>query len=155
MLLPAAPATSMSRSQANCCTRSTRPRKCRPGSGCCRSRWSTRRRNFGAWRTDPMKKKVESLTSAQTTLFPEYIKRWTDIGLSTLPADRGAAEDAIGEMYRAGGLEPPKKIVWWGSPLFSGLTRAIVLHKKLLADIGKSVGDSVWASVWASVRDSV
>jgi hypothetical protein len=100
-------------------------------------------------------KKIESLTPAQIAKFSEYVQRWTDIGLSTLPADRGAAESAIADMYRAGGLVPPKKIVWCGSPLSQGLTRAIILDRKLLADIGKEVGASVWASVGASVRASV
>src|SRR6202012_6195858 len=93
--------------------------------------------------------------SAQIAKLPEYISRWTDVGLSTLPADRGTAEEAIVAMYAAAGLPAPKKIVWCGSPMSSGLTRAIILDKKLLADIGKSVGDSVGASVWDSVGDSV
>ena len=108
-------------------------------------------------------KKIESLTPAQVAKFPEYIERWTDIGLSTLPADRGAAEAAIADMYRQGGLSPPEKIVWCGSPLSQGLTRAIILDKNALENLGASVrasvGDSVWASVrasvWASVRASV
>ena len=112
-------------------------------------------------------KKIESLTPEQVAKFPEYVARWTDIGLCTMPADRGAAEQAIREMYGAAKLPPPAKIVWCGSPLSSGLTRAIILDKKLLPQIGDavrasvwaSVGDSVWdsvgASVWASVGDSV
>ena len=94
---------------------------------------------------------IESLTPEQIARFPEYVARWTDIGLRTEPASRGAAEDAIREMYRAGGKEPPKKIVWCGSPLSQGLTRAIILDKKLVADVGKSVAASVRASVWDSV----
>ena len=111
--------------------------------------------------------KIESLTPEQIARFPEYVQRWTDIGLCTAPASREAAEEAIREMYRAAGKEPPKKIVWCGSPLSQGLTRAIILDKKLVSDIGKSVRASVWdsvrasvgasvrASVWASVGDSV
>ena len=100
-------------------------------------------------------KKIESLTPEQVAKFPEYVARWTDIGLCTLPADRGAAEQAIREMYGAANLPPPAKIVWCGSPLASGLTRAIILDKKLLPQIGDAVWDSVWASVRASVRASV
>jgi hypothetical protein len=100
-------------------------------------------------------KKIESLTPEQVAKFPEYVARWTDFGLCTLPADRGAAEQAIREMYGAANLPPPAKIVWCGSPLASGLTRAIILDKKLLPQIGDAVRDSVWDSVRASVRDSV
>ena len=111
-------------------------------------------------------RKIEKLTAAQTAKLAEYAKRWTEIGLSTAPADRPRAEAAIIEMYRVAGLGAPR-IVWCGSPLAQGLTRAIVIDQKLLNDIGKgiwasvrdsvraSVGDSVWASVWDSVWDSV
>ena len=103
--------------------------------------------------------KISKLTPAQTARFPEFVERWTKIGLCTDPADRPRAEDAIRQMYRCGGLEPPKQIVWCGSPLTQGLTRAIILDGKtgasVRASVGASVRDSVRASVWDSVGDSV
>ena len=101
-----------------------------------------------------MAKKIENLTPDQIARFPEFVRRWTDIGLSTEPADRPCAEAAIRDMYRCAGLEPPQKIVWCGSPLSQGITRAIILDKKR-AGVGASVRASVGASVRASVRDSV
>ena len=102
---------------------------------------------------------INSLTTAQQVRFGEFVLRWTEIGLSTDPADRPRAERAIVEMYAAVGLLPPSKIVWCGSPLSQGITRAIILDKKLLSNVGKalwaSVRDSVGASVRASVRASV
>jgi hypothetical protein len=102
-------------------------------------------------------KKIERLTPEQVARFPEYVKRWTDIGLATAPADRPAAEVAIRESYRLAGLDGPKRIVWCGSPLSQGLTRAIVLDQgdKIRREMRASVRASVWASVWASVRASV
>ena len=91
--------------------------------------------------------KIEKLTDEQIARYPEFVERWTKIGLSTEPADRPAAERAIAIMYRAAGLEPPRKIVWCGSPLSQGIVRAIIVDKKL----GNSVGESVRASVWDSV----
>ena len=105
--------------------------------------------------------KIEKLTPKQIARFPEFRERWTKIGLCTDPADRPRAEAAIHESYRAAGLQPPRKIVWCGSPLSQGLTRAIILdnNKQLMASVGASVrdsvGDSVRASVWDSVWDSV
>ena len=99
--------------------------------------------------------RIESLTQEQIARFPEYVRNWTDIGLCTARASREAAEDAIRQMYRAGGKEPPRKIVWCGSPLSQGLTRAIILDKKMVSEIGASVGDSVGASVRDSVGASV
>jgi hypothetical protein len=123
-------------------------------------------------------KKIKSLTPEQKARMAEYAARWTEIDLCTDPADRPCAEAAIREMYRQGGLVPPAKIVWCGSPMSMALTRATIcaphmLHKN--AEIGRSVAESVensvldsvvdsagdsgwksvWDSVWHSVRDSV
>ena len=93
---------------------------------------------------------ITHLTPNQEARMPDYVKEWTDIGLSTEPADRNAAEAAIALMYRCGGLQPPAKIVWCDSPLSLCLTAAV-----LKASVRDSVGASVRDSVGASVRDSV
>lgn len=81
--------------------------------------------------------KIEKLTPAQTARFPEFIDKWTQIGLSTEPANRPEAEAGIVAAYKVAGLCAPK-IVWCSSPLSQGLTRAIILDHK-----GASVGASV------------
>lgn len=53
-----------------------------------------------------MRKRIESLTDEQIAKFPEYVKRWTDIGLCTDPADRPRAEAAVRKCYPAIGLGP-------------------------------------------------
>jgi hypothetical protein len=110
---------------------------------------------------------IESLTEAQIARIPEFVERWTKIGLCTDPADRPRAEAAIREMYRQGGLEPPSRIVWCGSPLSQWLTQAIMIDCELWDVVADSVWDSVRTGVWhrvltslpdsvrASVRDSV
>lgn len=98
---------------------------------------------------------INELTPEQIAKFPEYVKKWTDIGLCTEPANRIEAEKAINESYRLAGLNPPKKIVWCGSPLSQGLVRAIILDKSFIKNIGISVEDSVRNSVGASVRGAV
>ena len=45
-------------------------------------------------------KKIEKLTPEQEARFPEFVEKWTRIGLCTDPADRPAAERAIAEIYR-------------------------------------------------------
>ncbi len=103
--------------------------------------------------------RIEKLTPEQVARFPEFVERWTRLGLCTNSADRPQAESAIYKVYEAVNLERPRKIVWCGSPLSQGLTRAIILDRKLLknvwASVGASVGDSVRASVGDSVRASV
>jgi hypothetical protein len=98
--------------------------------------------------------KINSLTPEQIARFPEFIDKWTKIGLSTEPADREAAEAGVAEAYRAANLLPPR-VVWCSSPLAMGLTRALLLDKKFIKNFGDSVGASVWASVWDSVGASV
>jgi hypothetical protein len=99
---------------------------------------------------------IERLTPAQIARFPDYVKWWTAVGLSTQPADRPRAEAAVRLMYECGGLPPPERIVWCGSPLSQGIARVIVLQNtSVRASVRASVRDSVRDSVRASVRDSV
>lgn len=95
--------------------------------------------------------KITSLTKDQIEKFPDYIKKWTDIGLSTEPANRREAEDGIREAYKIAGLQPPI-IIWCGSPLSNGLVRGILLNR---LDKRDSVGTPVWNSVKDSVVNSV
>jgi hypothetical protein len=97
---------------------------------------------------------ITELTHEQKARFSEFVKKWTDIGLCTLPADRLRAEHGIRLAYKSANLNAPLKIVWTASPLAQGLTRLVVI-KKLSASVGDSVGASVWDSVRASVGASV
>jgi hypothetical protein len=99
--------------------------------------------------------KIEKSSAEQELLMNEYRDKWIKIGLSTEPANREKAEEAVNKLYILAGLNPPKKIVWCGSPMSQGLARAIILDKKIINNIGDSVRDSVRDSVGASVRDSV
>lgn len=98
-------------------------------------------------------KRIDKLTKEQEAQFPEFIKKWTDIGLCTQPAARLKAEHGIRLAYAAANLKAPLKIVWTTSPLAQGLTRCIVNQMKDKTD--KGVRASVRASVWDSVGDSV
>jgi hypothetical protein len=60
---------------------------------------------------------IEKLTQSQTDRMVEFRDKWIGIGLSTKPADRKKAEEAINKMYLLAGIKAPKKIVWCGSPL--------------------------------------
>ncbi len=116
---------------------------------------------------------IEKLTRSQIVRFPEFVDRWTRIGLCTDPADRPAAEHGIRTAYQIAGMREPTRIVWCGSPMSQALTRAIVfgitenaeskvrdsvwasVRDSVGASVGASVWDSVGASVWASVGASV
>ncbi len=107
---------------------------------------------------------ITNLTPEQIAKFPEYVEKWTAIGLCTDPADRPKAEIAINKCYQLAGLTPPKKIVWCDSPLSQAITHSILKDEKIQKElqvkfktqsVRASVRDSVWTSVWASVGDSV
>ena len=93
--------------------------------------------------------KLEKLTPGQVARFPEFIERWTKIGLSCEPCDFAKAKDAVVRAYAVAGLRAPKLFVVADSPISGAIISAV------LKTNSASVRDSVWASVWASVRDSV
>src|SRR5215831_20354949 len=94
--------------------KSTEPSSCRVAAILSCANVSTHRRPFAM-------SKIEKLTGKQVARFPEFIERWTEIGLCTDPANRPAAEEAVKLCYRCAGLKEPKRIVWCQSPLSQGL----------------------------------
>lgn len=60
--------------------------------------------------------KIKKLTDEQTAMLPQFVDKWTNIGLCTEPANRPEAEKHLAEAYKQAGLEPPKKIYWAESP---------------------------------------
>jgi hypothetical protein len=63
-----------------------------------------------------------SLSQAQMETF---VSKWTGFGLSTTPADRPRAEEAVRLAYRMVGLPDPERIVWCSSPLVAALACAV------------------------------
>ena len=102
--------------------------------------------------------KIERLTKEQVARIPEFVERWTDIGLCTKPANRPDAERAVALAYKAAGLPPPTSIVWLGSPLATSLAGAMVrapVRDQVWAQVWAQVWDQVWDQVWAQVRGQV
>jgi len=60
---------------------------------------------------------ITELTKEQEAKFPEYVEKWTNIGLAVNKTDRAKAEDCLKRAYQAAGLEPPRHIVWAQSPV--------------------------------------
>lgn len=89
---------------------------------------------------------LTTLSNAQRAQLPVYRDKWLEIGLSTQPADRKAAEAGMIEAYKAAGLEPPKQFLWLGSP-FAGnlaatkLVKAAAKVKDMLEEV--EAGNSV------------
>jgi hypothetical protein len=89
---------------------------------------------------------IKSLTPQQKARIPEFVQKWSQIALSTAPADRPAAERGIRIMYETAGYEAPL-IIWCTSPLAAGIARSIILRLSQSAVINcntrKSVGDII------------
>jgi hypothetical protein len=60
--------------------------------------------------------KIKKLTDEQKARFPEWTKKWIDIGLSTEPADFEAATEAALKAYELCNLKKPMVILRVGSP---------------------------------------
>src|SRR6202453_155411 len=125
---------------ANCCHRST-PRS-RKG------------------RNPPMPERITSLTPEQLAMLPGIRDEWLAHGFSTDIAARRAAEAGIRAAYQAAGLEPPRVIIWAGSP-WTGVIAKILApsiigrHAQVYAQVYAQVGDQVYAQVYAQVRAQV
>lgn len=59
---------------------------------------------------------IEKLTDEQIARFPDYVKKWTDIGLSTEPLNFEEAKRHAADAYKVAKLEPPKYWFRFGSP---------------------------------------
>jgi uncharacterized protein DUF6745 len=61
--------------------------------------------------------RLQALTSAHEAVVAALRDEWLQVGLSTGPADRLAAERGVRQAYVAAGLPPPSRFVWRSSPL--------------------------------------
>lgn len=102
---------------------------------------------------------IESLTEEQKAKFPEYVRRWTDIGLSTGYTDKPRAEAAIHKVYQCARLKPPKAIIWSGSPQAQQVLVDSLYPNGYALLRNRQPRDSVWDSVrylpWLSAKSSV
>jgi hypothetical protein len=100
---------------------------------------------------------ITKLTYAQGAKFPDYVKKWTDIGLCTLPADRPRAEAAIRKLYELSELSPPREIVWVESPIVGAFAAAITA--RILSEnpsrFYSAVDSAVYSAVGSAVRSAV
>ena len=105
------------------------------------------------------KKKIESLTDAQRAKFPEYVERYTALGLSCAPADKPRAERGVRGHYEAAKIDCPSTMVWVSSPIV--LAMAAPMAAYMVENGGpsaKALGsfvESTLKNVDAEVREAV
>lgn len=84
---------------------------------------------------------ITELTQEQIDKFPEYAKKWTDIGLCTKAIDKEKASKAIDQVYKCAGMKPPEIKIFLDSP-FEGVNLSAFFVNRV-------------AQVWNQVRDQV
>ncbi len=92
--------------------------------------------------------RIDRLTKDQVAQFGEWSRKWTEIGLSTEPADFDKATEAALNGYALANLKRPMVILRMGSPY--GATVGGALAWMLLRELGESQ-----ASVQQQVRQQV
>lgn len=71
--------------------------------------------------------RLDKLTPEQEAMLPRIRDEWIGHGLNTDPANRPEAEDGVRQAYISGGLEPPKKIIWFDSPLAGAVAQGMLV----------------------------
>jgi len=92
---------------------------------------------------------MTNLTKDQISRFPEYVKKWTDIGLSCEPVDMPRFKAGVALAYTAAKIKPPTDIIVCDSPI------SLLEENSVRGSVFNSVRDNVWNSVRNSVCNSV
>lgn len=95
----------------------------------------------------------ERLTPEQEAEMPLYVEKWTNIGLSTEPTNRKAAEKGAKLAYELAGLTPPKKITWFESPLAGAVYAAKKLDQHSFPQAIYGNHEAGWLSFYDFLED--
>lgn len=106
-----------------------------------------------------MTEKIESLTAEQTAKMPEYVRKWTDIGLSTAPVDLEKAKSAVCQAYKSAGLPVPTKFHVVDSPMaaikFIQKLDPKQKPKEIFDNMIYGAHDASWLGFYQFFRDEV
>src|SRR5208282_3360522 len=122
---------------------------------CARCRTKMRKSKAGA---PKLVKRIDSLTEEQKARIPEWVARWTAIGLRTGQADRASFERHVARCYEAAGMVAPRRVIWVPSPFalairapteafILGLSKRIAKNAQVLDQVRDQVGERVRAQV--------
>lgn len=112
-------------------------------------------------------KMITKLTPEQEAQFPRFVRKWTEIGLCTKPADRERAERAIKGLYALAKLREPR-VIWLPCPISAGLAAvayASLIAKRLIpktedakpvySAVRLAVGSAVYSAVESAVDSAI
>jgi hypothetical protein len=90
--------------------------------------------------------RVHRLSPAERALFPEFIGKWTAIGLSAAPIDHQQAERALSQLYASAGLIEPK-IVWAPCPMTAMLSAIVYTRIRVSGQESKARDDKTLTQI--------
>ena len=98
--------------------------------------------------------RIDKLTPEQAARFPEWVNKWSEIGLSTEPADFEKATEAALRGYKLANLNRPMVVLRMPSPFAAtvGGTMALLMLKEIF---GQKVESQVESHVWSQVESQV
>lgn len=73
---------------------------------------------------------IESLKPESINAFPNYVSKWTKIGLDTSPMDKQVVIADIHNLYKCGGLVAPERIIFANGPTEGALVVNMLLYKE-------------------------
>jgi len=104
---------------------------------------------------------IESLTKKQRDKFPEYVERFTRIGLDTSRVSLQEAKEIVCGIYDNKGLKHPEKIFLVDSPLGAIMLYAQLTKKEVKDCVGQmsnflwGAHEAGWVSFYAYMRDEL
>jgi hypothetical protein len=108
-----------------------------------------------------MNKIIKNLTKEQTKKLAVYKDKWIKIGFSTDKTNYARALSHIPAYYQAGGLAPPKSVIFASSPYEAMLLLSVLKNLKFTkiikscAQVHNQVYAQIRAQVYAQVRAQV
>jgi hypothetical protein len=104
---------------------------------------------------------ITQLTKEQEALFPEYVKRFTELGLSTDRITLDEATEIVNNLYEDRKLKVPKKIELVDSPIAAIKLYAQYVGKKVkdcyseISNFCWGAHEAGWVSFYAYMRDEL
>jgi hypothetical protein len=86
------------------------------------------------------------LTPTERARLPEFVRKWTEIGLSSTPVDHQQAERALCQLYASAGLVRPH-IVWVPCPMTAMLSAIVYTTIQAKGQEDKARDDSTLVAI--------
>jgi hypothetical protein len=99
--------------------------------------------------------RTKPLTTSEQRALEACRSEWLEVGASTEPADRPAAETAVKQLYAVIGLKEPMTI-WMDSPLGGAAASAwFESVAKTDSNLKGQIRGQIWGQIWGQIRGQI